>query len=80
MVPQIHFNEKLNGLLMGNIRGLFPRSNQTKVKALEDMATLNGIGIIALSESHLSSDIYDSEIMISDFECHRCDRSVRSHG
>ena len=53
---------------MGNIRGLYPKSNQYKVRAIEDMANLDGISIIALSESHLSGEILDGEIEIDGFD------------
>ena len=79
MVPEIH-NEELKGLMMGNIRGLYPKSNQYKVRAIEDMANMDGVSIIALSESHLSSEILDGEIEIEGFISHRCDRINRTHG
>ena len=49
---------------MESIIGLFPRSNQFKVWAFEEMASLNNVSIIALSETHLLDDIYDGEIDI----------------
>ena len=67
-------------LLFGNIRGLYPKSNRTKIKLLEDMAHENDSAIIALTETHLNSDINDAEVSINDYELHRCDRSNRSHG
>ena len=47
---------------MGNIRGLFPKSNPTKIKAIGDITTLNSINILAFSETHLNNDLFDSEI------------------
>ena len=80
MVSPISDHEKLNGILMGNIRGLFPLSNQFKVKAIEDIAVLENVSVIALTESHLTGDILDGEIEIDGFVCHRSDRVDRSHG
>ena len=80
MVSLISDYEKLNGILIGNIRGLYPLSNQFKVKAIEDIAILENASIIALTESHLSGDILDGEIEIDGFICHRSDRIERSHG
>ena len=80
MVSPISNNEKMNGIQMGNIRGLYPLSNQYKVKAIEDIANLESVSIIALSELHLSGDILDGEIEIDGFICHRSDRIERSHG
>ena len=65
---------------MGNIMGLFPKTNQSKIKAIGDITNLNNINILAFSETHLNSDIFDSEIEIDEFISHRCDRSDRSHG
>ena len=65
---------------MGNIRGIFPRSNPYKVNAISDIASLGNINIIALSESHLCDSIYDSKISIVNFTSHRADRQDRSHG
>ena len=79
MVSPISNDEKLNGILMGNIRGLYPLSNQYKVKAIEDIANLENVSIIAFSESHLSGDILDGEIEIDSFICHRSDRIEISH-
>ena len=50
------------------------------MRAIEDMANMDGISIIALSESHLSSEILDGEIEIEGFISHRCDRTNRTHG
>lgn len=79
VVPQVSHHEKLNGVLMGNIRGLYPLSHQFKVKAIEDIAILVNISIIALTESHLSGDILDGEIKIEGYICHRSDRVDRTH-
>ena len=44
MVHEV-YNEELKGLMMGNIRGLYPKSNQFKVRAIEDMANMDGVSI-----------------------------------
>ena len=67
-------------LMMGNIRNLIPNSNRNKVKILEDMASMDSVGIIMLCESHLNSDIDDAEISMINYYCHRVDRVNRSHG
>ena len=64
----------------GNIRGLFPKSYNTKVKAIECMAEMTKSKVMCLCESHLNEDIGDCEISIEGFECHRSDRIDRSHG
>ena len=73
MVPEVS-NHKIGGMIMGNIRGLFPKSNPTKIRSMEDIANLKNIHILAFSETHLNSDIYDSEIELNGFISHRGDR------
>ena len=71
---------KKTKIIFGNIRGLAPRSFNSKVQIIEDMAGVHEAEIICLVESHLNSEIYDSEISMSNFTSHRSDRSERSHG
>ena len=65
---------------MGNICGLYPKTNKTKTNYLYDTASSENAKIIVLTESHLSSDVKDCEIQMDGFDVHRCDRAIRSHG
>ena len=69
-----------NGGLYCNIRGLFPRSNQTKVSYLGDLASTSNAPWIVLTETHLSPQILDAEIKIRNYFLFRQDREGRSHG
>ena len=64
-----------------NIQGLFPKSNNTKVKYLSELINecTNNIAIV-LTETHLTPDIMDSEIRIPGYNLFRKDRCKRSHG
>ena len=77
MVPQMEL--KNIKLMMGNIRNLIPNSNRNKVKILEDMASMDSVGITMLCESHLNSDINDAEISMINNYSHRVDRVNQSH-
>ncbi|XP_076045726.1 uncharacterized protein LOC143027968 [Oratosquilla oratoria] len=65
---------------MGNIQGLYPKSNQSKVPYLGDLAKIEDFMIIALTETHLSVDVRDAEIQLENYTIYRTDRKNRSHG
>ena len=50
----------LLNLLMGNIRVLFPKSNQKKIPVLHELAIDENIDILALTETHLNDDILNA--------------------
>ena len=61
-------------IMFGNIAGLYPKSNQVKVKYLAEKAKETQSVIIALTESHLKSQILDAEIHIPGYQLARKDR------
>ena len=65
---------------MGNIRGIYPKCNRTKMDTLADMAKVNYLNIIILTESHLKPEIGDSEVRVNGFNVYRSDREGKSHG
>ena len=69
-----------NGAIYVNIRGLFPKSNKSKVPYLADLAKETNAPFICVTESHLNPDILDAEITIQGYDVFRSDRVGRSHG
>ena len=69
-----------SGFIFGNVRGLYPKCNKTKIDQICDTATLEGANILALTESHLCDDIKDCEIRLSGYDIHRSDRERTTHG
>ena len=69
-----------NGGIYANIRGLYPKSNQTKVPYLEDLANVSNAPFICLTETHLHPEILDAEIQIKNYTLFRSDRQGRTHG
>ena len=64
-----------------NIRGLYPRSNKTKVSYISDLAAESCTPFIAVTESHLTPDILSAEVAISGYTLYRSDRlGGRTHG
>ena len=63
-----------------NVQGLFPISNQTKIPYLSNVLEDQNSIFLAISESHLNSDILDTEIAMKGFNILRQDRVERSHG
>ena len=55
-----------------NIQGLYPKTNQTKIPFLQDLA--------CITETHLNEAILDAEIQLSNYTIYREDRKGRSHG
>ena len=62
-------------VLHGNIAGLYTRTNKEKTAMLYEKARENGSVIVALTESHLRSDIKDAEISMPGFQIYRADRT-----
>ena len=54
-------------IIQMNIRGLYPKSNQSKVRYLKDLATYHNSFAIALTETHLDEDIDVSEIYMNEW-------------
>ena len=70
-----------NGAIYLNIRGLYPRSNRTKICYLRDLARLTSTSMIVITESHLSADVQDAELAIPGWTLYRADRAApRTHG
>ena len=61
-------------ILFGNIAGLYPRTNKEKVQFLAEKARANNSSIIALTESHLKSNVLDAEVNIPGYQLFRTDR------
>jgi len=62
-------------LIFGNIRGLFPENNLTKINILNDMTRYYDANMIIVTESHLNEYISSKELNISDWTLHRADRT-----
>ena len=62
-----------------NIQGL-PYNHMTKVNYLNDLASMNSLLFMSLTETHLSPNILDAEINIRDYNILRQDRKDRTHG
>ena len=60
-----------SGFLFGNIRGLYPKTNRTKVDYLSDTALIEGTNIVCLTESHLSDEIKDCEVKLLGYDIHK---------
>ena len=63
-----------SSIMFGNVAGLYPRTNTVKVQLLGETAKENGVVIVALTESHLKSQILDAEVHIPGFLLFRADR------
>ena len=62
-----------------NIRGLYSY-DRTKILTLERFADMHKSIVIALTETHLSSEIEDNEISIKGWSLFRADRCLRKCG
>ena len=62
-------------MLHGNIAGLYTRSHKEKVAMLHESAKESNSFIVAITESHLRSDIRDAEIAMPGFQLYRADRT-----
>ena len=63
-----------------NIRGLYPKSDQSKIPYLADLASKTNAPFICLTETHLTPSILDAEVSITGYDLFRSDRMERSHG
>ena len=68
------------GAIYANIRGLYPKSDQSKLPYLSDLARESNSPFICLTETHLTPDVLDAEISIEGYNLFRSDRQTRSHG
>ena len=66
--------------MFGNIRGLLPLNNSTKVQYISDLIKSENLFMICLTESHLNPMIANSEIQINDWDIIRADRMGRIGG
>ena len=73
-------NLSLESIVMGNIQGLYPKSNQTKVPFLKELAVIENPMFIALTETHLHSDVKDAEIQIENYSPFRVERDGKKCG
>ena len=73
---------ELSGMIMWNIRGVYPKSNQTKVPFLNELSKQSKCKPLAIFiiESHLDEDILDAEIHIPGYSLTRTDRAERECG
>ena len=55
---------ELSTMIQANIRGLNPEMSHSKIEYLNDLASDKNAIIIAITESHLSEGVLDSEISI----------------
>ncbi|KAK3884903.1 hypothetical protein Pcinc_010877 [Petrolisthes cinctipes] len=70
----------LENSLMGNIQGLYPKTNQSKVPFIGELAIEHDLMFIALTETHLKEEIGNAEIAVTNYTPFRADRENRSHG
>ena len=63
-----------SSIIFGNIAGLYPKTNTVKVKFLAEKAEERNSFIIALTESHLKSQVLDAEVNIPGYQLFRADR------
>ena len=73
-------SDLLQSIITGNIRGLNPGAQYSKIEYLADLAQDNKSYIITLTESHLSGGISDQEIAIDGWSSFRSDRLDRKGG
>ena len=66
--------------MSGNIQGLYHDYNLTKVNSIYDLATINNVSLICLTESHLCEKINDFEIAKDGWNILRSDCSNRLGG
>ena len=63
-----------------NIHCLFPQNKKFKIQYLNDLTKVSNLLFIAITETHLNSNILDAEIQINNYALFRQDRKDRSHG
>ena len=69
-----------DGIIYLNVRGLLLECDKTKVSQLRDLAMMNNVYAIVLTETWLTSSILDAEVNIENFKLYRTDRSGQVHG
>ena len=67
-------------MIFGNIRGLYPENNLTKIEVLKDLSNYYDANMIIITESHLNEYISSEELYINDWSLHRADRAHRIGG
>ncbi|MPC43268.1 hypothetical protein E2C01_036911 [Portunus trituberculatus] len=67
-------------LLVGNIQGLYPETNQSKLPFLRELSSGKNFMIIALTETHLSEGVREAEINILNYTPFQTDRKAKTHG
>lgn len=70
----------LENLIMGNIQGLYPRTNQRKMQFLKELTLEEDTVFIALKDTHSKSGVIDAEISIDNCTPFKVDRESRSQG
>ena len=73
-------NIPLENIVLGNIQGLYPKSNQTKVLFLKELAIIEDPMCIALTETHLHSEVKDADIEIENYSPFRVERDGKKCG
>ena len=63
-----------------NIRGLYPKSNQSKIKLLEDLLKESESMFISITEAQLNDTIITSEVNIKNYELYMSNRAFRKGG
>ena len=64
-----------------NIRGLYPRTDRTKVAYLSHLTAEDNAAFVALQETHLTPDVLPAEVHMEGYTMFRCDREGgRTHG
>ena len=69
---------RMLAILSANIQGLCPSRGKFKLDMLKELAISEGVGIIALTESHLNPSYHEGEIAIEDFNHFRADRAAET--
>ena len=64
---------------MGNIQGLYPKTNQSKLPFLRELSREEDFMFIVLTETHLSEGVTEAEINITNYTLFRIDRKERTH-
>ena len=76
-IPKSDGMESPTNIFCMNVRGLIPSNNPTKISYLYDVAKLNNVAWICLTETHLKKNIDDSELINDDWSIVRADRTKR---
>lgn len=70
----------LKSAMVGNIQGLYIKSNQSKIPLLADLTHQEDFLFIALTASHFNDNILDVEVKINNYTSFTTDKQGRSHG